>query len=130
MILAFLLLLAATTQDPEIDCENAMAQQELNICAYRDYEQADAALNAQWKLTEAAMKAQDAGLDRSYDKRPGYYDTLLAAQKAWLIYRDRHCEAEGYAMRGGSAEPMVNSGCLATLTRARTAELQALIVNY
>ncbi|WP_428628970.1 lysozyme inhibitor LprI family protein [Sphingopyxis sp.] len=130
MILTSLLMLVAAAQDPAVDCENAMAQPDLNACAYQEYERADAALNAQWKLTAAAMKAQDKGFDRSYDKRPGYYETLLAAQRAWLTYRDRQCDAEGYTMRGGSAEPMVISGCLATLTEARTAELKALIAEY
>jgi uncharacterized protein YecT (DUF1311 family) len=130
MIFASLLLLSAMAADPEVDCENAMAQPELNACAWQDYERADAALNAQWKLTVARMKEQDRGFDRTYDKRPGYYDTLLAAQRAWLTYRDQHCASEGYAMRGGSAEPMVISGCQATLTDQRTAQLKALIEEY
>lgn len=130
MIFASLLLLSAVATDPEIDCENAMAQPELNACAYQEYERADAALNAQWKLTAARMKEIDAGFDRTYDKRPGYYDTLLAAQRAWLTYRDQHCASEGYSMRGGSAEPMVISGCMAQLTDARTKQLKELIEEY
>ena len=130
MIIASLLMLSAMAADPEVDCANAMAQPDLNACAYQEYERADAALNAQWKLTAAAMKEQDRGLDRSYDSRPGYYDTLLAAQRAWLTYRDRQCEAEGYTTRGGSAEPMVISGCMTTLTQARTKDLKALIEEY
>lgn len=130
MIFASLLLLSAVAADPEVDCENAMAQVELNICARQEYERADAAMNAQWKVTAAKMKEIDAGFDRTYDKRPGYYDTLLAAQRAWLTYRDQHCANEGYSMRGGSAEPMVTSGCMATLTEARTAQLKALIEEY
>ena len=130
MIIASLLLLYAMAADPEVDCENAMAQPDLNACAYQEYERADAALNTQWKLTAAVMKEQDRGLDRTYDTRPGYYDTLLAAQRAWLTYRDRQCEAQGYTMRGGSAEPMVISGCMTTLTQARTKDLKALIEEY
>lgn len=130
MIFASLLLLSAVAADPEVDCENAMAQSELNACAWQEYERADAAMNAQWKVTSARMKEIDAGFDNSYDKRPGYFDTLLAAQRAWITYRDRHCVSEGYSMRGGSAEPMVISGCMATLTDQRTAQLKALIEEY
>jgi len=130
MILATLLLFAAPAAEPEVDCDNAMAQSELNACAYREYERADAALNAQWKLTVAHMKKVDADFDRTYDKRPGYYDTLLAAQRAWLTYREQHCTSEGYTMRGGSAEPMVFSGCMTQLTEARTKELKDLIEEY
>lgn len=130
MIFASLLLLSAAAADSGIDCENAMAQPELNACAYQEYERADAALNAQWKRTVATMKERDRSLDRSYDKRPGFYDTLLAAQRAWLTYRDQHCASEGYSMRGGSAESMVISGCKTRLTEARTAQLKALIEEY
>ena len=130
MILATILALAAAAQDPEIDCDNAMAQFELNACAYKEYERADAAMNAQWKVTAAHMKEIDADFDRSQDNRPGYFDTLLAAQRAWLTYRDQHCASEGYTMRGGSAEPMVISGCQTQLTEARTKQLQDLLEEY
>lgn len=130
MILASMLLLSAMAAEPAVDCDNAMAQFELNACAYKDFQRADAAMNAQWKLTSAHMKEIDADFDRTQDNRPGYFDTLLAAQRAWLTYRDQHCASEGYTMRGGSAEPMVISGCQTQLTNARTAELKSLIEEY
>lgn len=130
MILASMLLLSAMAAEPAVDCDNAMAQFELNACAYKDFQRADAAMNAQWKLTSAHMKESDADFDRTQDNRPGYFDTLLAAQRAWLTYRDQHCASEGYTMRGGSAEPMVISGCQTQLTNARTAELKSLIEEY
>jgi uncharacterized protein YecT (DUF1311 family) len=130
MILSTLLAFAATAQDPEIDCDNAMAQIELNACAYKEYERADAAMNAQWKVTAARMKEIDADFDRSQDDRPGYFDTLLAGQRAWLTYRDKQCASEGYTMRGGSAEAMVISGCKTQLTEARTKQLKDLIEEY
>lgn len=130
MIFASLLLLSAVAADPELDCDNAMAQPDLNACAFLAYERADAELNAQWKLTTAKLKAQDKGFDRTYDKRPGFFETELAAQRAWLTYRDQHCASEGYSMRGGSAESMVISGCREQLTKARTKELKDLIADY
>ena len=130
MILTSLMALAAVAQEPEIDCDNAMGQIELNACAYREFERADAAMNAQWKLTAARMKQIDADFDRSQDNRPGYFDTLLAAQRAWLTYRDQHCASEGYTMRGGSAESMMISGCKTQLTEARTKQLKDLIEEY
>lgn len=130
MMLMSLMLLAAAAEEPEFDCDNPQYQIEMNHCAYRDYEAADAALNVQWKLTSAKMKQIDAEFDGTYDNRPGYHDTLLAAQRAWLTYRDRYCESEGYSMRGGSAESMVISGCRATLTRERTEQLKALVEEY
>lgn len=128
MILALLLLAAAANADPELDCtRDDLAQQELNICVRMDFEQADKALNAQWKLTAAEMKRRDAEYGDLYaDGEPGYYDTLLAAQRAWITFRDANCRLSGYEMRGGSAEPMVVSGCMADMTVKRTKELRDL----
>ena len=106
-------------------CEAAMTQAEMNRCAADDFAMADLDLNAQWKVTAAVMRAQDAARDPA-DKRPGYYAALLAAQRAWLAYRDAHCVSEGYIMRGGSAEAMMIAGCKATLSRARTDQLKTL----
>lgn len=130
MIFSALLLLAATADDPSIDCDNQRYQVEMNYCAGKDYEVADVALNARWKLTAATIRERDKTIDRRYDTQPTHYDALLAAQRAWLTYRDQHCLNEGFAARGGSMAPMLHSGCMARLTKARTAELQALVEEY
>lgn len=125
-ILPLLLLLQA----PAIDCDNAITQMDMNHCADEDFKKADAQLNAQWKLTSALMKQRDADYDEQFgDGRAGYHATLLAAQRAWLKYRDMHCQSEGYAARGGSLEPLLVSSCKAHLTRIRTAQLADLAIT-
>lgn len=124
-----LLLMAAAAGLPS-NCNNAQTQTEINVCAAEDYKAADAQLNRQRAQTSAIMKEQDKGGDGAKDGRPGYHQALLDAQRAWLGFRDAHCRIEGYAMRGGSGEAMLVSGCLAEVTRARTAQLKALTANY
>ncbi len=132
-MIAFALLLAAqavataeAAPEPVEACQDMVTQADMTDCAWQDFRQADAELNAQWKLTAAAMKAR--GLYD--DDRPGDFDTLLAAQRAWLTYRDEHCRGEGFLMRGGSAEPMLVGSCKAELTRQRTRQLQDLLGGY
>lgn len=117
--------MAAAAQD--IDCDNAMAQQEMNWCAEQDWLAADAELNAVWPMARAAMKEIDAGLPA--DMR-GADKALLEAQRAWLAFRDAECAAAGWPMRGGTAEPLLIYGCLYTLTQQRTADLRALAEGY
>ena len=50
--------------------------------------------------------------------------TLREAQRAWVAFRDANCRLESFEARGGSMQPMLDAGCRATLTRARTAELR------
>lgn len=110
------------------DCVNAVVQQELNYCAAQDFYEADETLNAQWQITAAEMHRRDAELtasDREVRREdwPGYFETMLAAQRAWLTYRDAHCDSEGFRYWGGSMEPMIVAGCRAALTRERTQQL-------
>ena len=111
----------------EIDCANAVTQQDMNQCAYNDWEAADADLNAAYKRAMALLQHWDADLPQA---EQGGAKALKEAQRAWITFRDKACEAEGYAMTGGSAEPLVVYGCLATLTRQRTQDLLYLVEGF
>jgi uncharacterized protein YecT (DUF1311 family) len=95
----------------------------MTLCAGRDYEEADARLNRQWAVTAAKMKALDQDVLREQDQQPGYFETLLAAQRAWLQFRDAHCLSESFLGRGGSVQPMLDSTCKAYLTELRIQQL-------
>src|SRR5215204_5927864 len=93
----FVALLLLATASPvaaqdEIDCSNQMAQQVMNICAARDYEAADAELNAVWKEARTAAKDLDAELSEDLK---GAEKALLAGQRGWIAYRDGQCELAG-----------------------------------
>ena len=123
---ALLLLVQSENAEPDQVCDDPQTQLALNTCAGMDFEQADARLNAQWQETIAYMKARDAGIDRAEDSQPGHYETQLAAQRAWLAYRDAQCRSESFMARGGSMQPMLFSQCKAYLTELRTEQLRNL----
>ncbi len=110
-----------------ISCANAVAQQELNQCAYANWEAADAELNAVYKVAIAMLEQWDADLPA--DEKGGA-KALREAQRAWITFRDKTCEAEGYAMKGGSAEPLLVYGCMRVVTKERTAHLQGMIDGF
>jgi uncharacterized protein YecT (DUF1311 family) len=95
-----------------IDCNNAMTQQDMNICADKDYRAADAVLNATYRKAMAGLD------DRSKD-------LLRAAQRNWIKFRDTECTYESAQNEGGSIYPLVYAGCLTTLTNERTRQLKA-----
>ena len=117
---------AAQDGEPEVDCQNAQAQIEMNICAGRDYQAADEELNAAYKVAMATARTMDEQAREMGEHYVGAIDALKRAQRAWIGYRDGQCELAGFEARGGSMEPMLVSGCLADLTRKRTAELKAV----
>lgn len=102
----------------------ALAAADLNQRELDAWGRADAAMNAQYRVTLAAMKRIDAD-GPAPDHNPGYAQTLLASQRAWIVYRDTTCVVEGYGFRGGTAEPGERSACEARLTHARTVWLKA-----
>lgn len=90
------------------ECIAPQQQQLMNACAYREYEQVDAALNAAWKPAKAFADAIGQG------------KTLLTAQRAWLAYRDAACEAHASPFEGGSLQPLIRATCLSEITAERT----------
>ena len=110
--------------EEELDCTNAMAQVEMNQCAWLDFEKADGELNAIYKKARAATRE----MDKDYEgPMKGAEEALIAGQRGWVAYRDGHCELFGREAHGGSMEPMLVSGCMAELTRLRTKELKEFV---
>ncbi|MEM6476353.1 MAG: lysozyme inhibitor LprI family protein [Pseudomonadota bacterium] len=119
----------APTPNANWDCHKPQAQQEMNWCAADEYKVADDKLNAQWAITSAKMKERDAASADSlpdWDERPGWHENLLKAQRAWITFRDAHCQLDGYTARGGSLEPLLVSTCMTELTKTRTRQLREM----
>jgi len=95
------------------DCTDwsSLPQQGLNACAYQDWQDADASLNAAYSAVMVILGSSPEA------------DTLREAQRAWITYRDKACEVAAAPMRGGSAEPLLRNGCLARLTERRAQDL-------
>ena len=119
-----LMLLAAPAAAQDIDCASAMAQSDLNQCAWQDWQAQDADLNAAYQAAMTVARDWDAGLPAA---ERGAATALKQAQRAWITFRDKACAAEGYAMKGGSAEPLLVYGCKARLSETRAEQLWAMV---
>ena len=80
-------------------------QMEMNMCAGQRYEALDAQLNKVYRKLERSPE-------------------LVAAEKAWIAFRDAQCKFEASAVAGGSMQPMVYADCLSSLTEDRIGQLQ------
>ena len=111
------LFLATASAEPQKQgqhdpCANAQTTAEMRDCAGQEYQKADAALNKSYR--ELMAKLDD----------EGQKSVLKTAQQAWIKYRDANCEFAAYQNRGGTIYPVVYTGCLTSMTTARTKELQ------
>jgi uncharacterized protein YecT (DUF1311 family) len=93
------------------NCANPTTQIEMNICADKDYRRADDALNRVYKKAIADEDAQGR-------------DLLRTAERAWLKFRDAHCQYAASGSEGGSMHPMDYDGCVTALTDLRTKQLK------
>ncbi|MDF2388411.1 lysozyme inhibitor LprI family protein [Nostoc ellipsosporum NOK] len=103
---------ASKMQLPQkLNCNNAQTQLEINRCAQLSYQNADQKLN---KVYQQLLPK----LSRSRKQK------LIAAQSAWIKFRDTSCEFEKSEYEGGSVAPTIYFGCLEKNTKQRTQELQ------
>ncbi len=91
----------------------AQSQTGMNASAAQAARDADRALNTQYTATMNRLS-------------PPSRTLLRDAQRAWITFRDQQCRYEASGVRGGSAFPMVQSGCLARLSTERTRDLRRL----
>ncbi len=116
-VLAFALVAALPAcRAATIDCAHAETQADMNACAGQDYRRSDAALNDAYR--QAAARLRD---DAAAGK------LLVAAQRAWIRFRDAECAFASSSVRGGSILPMIEAGCMARLTAERTRVLQSYL---
>ena len=118
------LTLAALLAAQPPGCDNPITQQDMNRCAARAANEADADLN----LIYPQVVAHFEQLDRDSDTQEGVR-RLRAAQRAWVAFRAAECALTGYEALGGTLEPLLVSGCQAELTKSRAAKLRQMLTN-
>ena len=109
-----------------VDCSHADTTMEINECLSAVQRRAEVVLTAVYARAIASARESDAELDRSHDKRIGYRDALVKAERAWITYRDAHCVSMSYTMRGGSGEGTAAGACRLDLTELRIKQLREL----
>jgi uncharacterized protein YecT (DUF1311 family) len=124
---ALALLVAGPAAAQQVDCSNPMVQIEMNYCAEQAWLRADAELNGAWSMARDYAKGLDSQLSAA---ERGIFQALLDGQRAWIVFRDKTCEAEGGPMRGGSAEPLLIYGCRERLTWERVEGLNQFAEGF
>jgi len=117
----------AFAQDKKVNCTDPQTQMEMTQCAGEDYDKADKDLNVEYQKLRKLLGERDKVAD---ENGKGAVDALVAAQRAWVAYRDANCNLAGFQARGGSMEPQLVASCLAQMSRDRTQELKTLSAQF
>lgn len=90
----------------------AQSQSEMNRESWVDFTKADAVLNKVYQEVLATLEEADK-------------KQFVAAQRAWLAYRDAQAAYEAdLEARGGSMRPLIYNGACTRLTEARVKEMK------
>lgn len=98
------------------DCGDAESQSDMTACFGDAFKAADKALNATYGKIEHRLRDD-----------PDTKKLLVAAERAWIAFRDAECAFSATGAEGGTMFPMTVSMCLTDLTEARTAQLEAFL---
>lgn len=98
----------------------------MTFCNSAEAQVWDKYLNLEYRSAMAALKAMDADEAEFFPGFANRAESLRAAQRAWIAFRDAECGL-AYAMWGsGSMRNIAASGCQLDLTAARVIELRNL----
>ena len=88
----------------------------MKMCASEDLQKADTELNAVYKKLISARKGEKEFLRR-----------LVAAQKAWINFKEAECSLVATDMLGGTGEGLIHLSCLASKTQDRVDTLNSYL---
>lgn len=122
-ICALLLPYRASGQtEAPISCTNPRNTLEINECAMREYKARDLELNEAYRALSTSLKPDSGGDTTDY---AAVKAQLVAAQRAWVSFRDADCNALRKFYEQGTIRTAMHYGCLIERTVQRTKELKA-----
>jgi uncharacterized protein YecT (DUF1311 family) len=114
------MLAAATMMAVAEPCDRPADVREADACAMIDYQNANARMDHNWQIASAALARypQSAALRRQRQ------DSSSRAQKAWVAYREDHCESLHPPSSTQEGEYMLRLACQTRVTKERANELE------
>ncbi len=113
---------AAASSRAPADCSQLDTTLDIRVCLSKQYDAADAALNAAYREVMAQLRRSDQEAADGGDRA----GTLRAAQRAWIPFRDASCKLAGAVAYGGTLAPVLELNCLVDITERRTRALREI----
>lgn len=122
-IAAFLIAVAGPAFAQDVPgCENAGSNVEIGNCVYAAYQKADKELNDLWPKVISYIDSQSDYVPA--DALGKWKATIVAAQKAWVTFKEQDCGAVQYEWWGGSGAGIAQTSCLYAHTAQRVEDLK------
>lgn len=106
--------------------ESASTNVERKECNGEKLSKSDSLLNQIYKDRVSSLKKRielEKNSEELFKTAETTLDRLVAAQKAWITFRDADCDLQGADLLNGSGEGIIVLGCLAEKTYKRVREI-------
>ncbi len=124
-----LALCPGIVSDPCQAAPGGQATLGMSQCLAREADAWDAVLNRQWPRLMTRAREVDATNQTGGFALDSAAETLLGAQRAWIVFRDAECR-HNYAIWGmGSFRSVAHSACRLDLTARRVVDFHARLVT-
>jgi uncharacterized protein YecT (DUF1311 family) len=110
-----LLLAVCATSSFALDCDKAVSTSDINECARIGQEKVEKQLNVVYQDVLKTTAAPDAAEERK---------ALIAAQRAWVKFREADCKAVYQKWAGGTIRGVMYTGCMQNRAETRIKELR------
>jgi len=100
-------------------CRESSGEMPSLECAQIDLVRNDAQLNQYYKKLISALETE-----------PGRKDLLRQSQRAWIAFRDAHCEYDASAFSGGKMESLVDVICRNSMTTTRNKQFKFMLKAF
>lgn len=123
-IAAFAVALAGPALAQDVPgCGNESSNIEIGNCVSAAYQKADKELNDIWPKVLAYIDTL--GDTMPADALQKWKTTIVAAQKAWVSFKEQDCDAVQYEWWGGSGAGIAETSCLYAHTAQRVEDLKS-----
>jgi uncharacterized protein YecT (DUF1311 family) len=103
------------------DCEKAIATPDVNACARTEFEAIEKKLNDTYRqVLKSLNKPDERGVSYSKIRKD-----LVGAQKAWVVFRQKDCDAVFTFHAGGTIRTAMYLGCMQRHAENRIKDLAA-----
>ena len=128
-----LTLCTGIVTDPCQEAPGGQSTQGMNQCLAREADAWDVVLNRLWPKLMTRAREVDAA-NQTVDNSSGLTldsaaETLLAAQRAWIVFRDAECRHNYASWGAGRYRTLAHSACRLDLTARRVVAFHARLVN-
>ena len=118
-LFTLLLIVVPTLSHAKLDCKDAITTPDINQCAQTEFESVEKKLNETYRRVLKSLNKPDEEIVSYSEIKRG----LIEAQKAWVSFRQKDCDAYFTLHASGTIRTVMYIGCMQSHAEKRIKEI-------